>query len=383
MRSSLFAGDRPLVVLAPMAGITNRAYRQLCREASRDAYPAGGAALYVSEMITSRALIERDAETMSMITFAEDESPRSIQLYGVDPEIIGAAVRLIVDEDRADHIDLNMGCPVPKVTRKGGGSALPWKRDRFRAIIEAAVRNADGRVPVSVKMRKGIDDAHLTYLDAGMAAAAEGVAWVALHGRTALQLYSGTADWSAIRALAETLAPVPVLGNGDIWTGADAVRMQRETGCAGVVVGRACLGRPWLFGQIAAAFDGAPRPPDPDCAGVQQLMLRHCELLIEMHGGDEGKGCREMRKHMAWYLKGFAVGSETRLRLGLIDTVAELRALLATIDGAQPFPVEIASGPRGRTSGAKRVALPDGWLDSRVLDDGIDLSLAELDVSGG
>ena len=383
MRSTVFEGDRPLVVLAPMAGITNRAYRQLCREASRELYPDGGAALYVSEMITSRALVERDPETMSMITFADGESPRSIQLYGVDPDVIGAAVRLIVDEDRADHIDLNMGCPVPKVTRKGGGSALPWKSDRFRAIIAAAVHNADGRVPVSVKMRKGIDDEHLTYLDAGRAAAAEGAAWVALHGRTALQLYSGTADWSAIRTLTQALSPVPVLGNGDIWTGGDAVRMQEETGCAGVVIGRACLGRPWLFGQIAAAFDGAPRPPDPDCAGVKNLMVRHCELLIAMHGGDEGKGCREMRKHMAWYLKGFAVGSETRLRLGLIDTVQEMQALLDTIDGSQAFPEEIASGPRGRTSGAKRVSLPDGWLDSRLLDDDVDLSLAELDVSGG
>lgn len=383
MRSTLFEGDRPLVVLAPMAGITNRAYRQLCREASQRAYPDGGAALYVSEMITSRALVERDPETMSMIEFSEGEDPRSIQLYGVDPHIIGAAVRLIVDEDRADHIDLNMGCPVPKVTRKGGGSALPWKSDRFRAIIAAAVESADGRVPVSVKMRKGIDDDHLTYLDAGLAAAEEGAAWIALHGRTALQLYSGTADWAAIRTLTEALRPVPVLGNGDIWTGADAVRMQRETGCAGVVVGRACLGRPWLFGEIAAAFDGAPVPPAPDCAGVQELMLRHCDLLIEMHGGDEGKGCREMRKHMAWYLKGFAVGSEIRLRLGLIDSMAELRALLATIDGSQPYPTDIASGPRGRTSGAKRVALPDGWLESRRLDADADLSSAELDVSGG
>lgn len=383
MRSTLFEGDRPLVVLAPMAGITNRAYRTLCREASKAVYPGGGAALYVSEMITSRALIERDPETMHMIEFADDESPRSIQLYGVDPDIIGAAVRMIVDEDRADHIDLNMGCPVPKVTRKGGGSALPWKRDRFRAIVDAAVANARGQVPVSVKMRVGIDDEHHTYLDAGIAAAAAGVAWVALHGRTALQLYSGTADWTAIRRLVDTLAPTPVLGNGDIWTADDAVRMHRETGCTGVVIGRACLGRPWLFGQIAAAFDGRPVPSDPDCAGVQELMLRHCELLIAMHGGDEGKGCREMRKHMAWYLKGFAVGSETRMALGLIDTVDEMRALLATIDGEQPFPVDIAAGPRGRTSGAKRVALPDGWLDSRDLDAAVDLSLAELGVSGG
>ncbi len=385
MLNTLFTGDRPLVVLAPMAGITNRAYRTLCREASHALYPNGGAALYVSEMITSRALIERDAETMSMISFGPQEAPRSIQLYGVDPQIIGAAVRLIVDEDRADHIDLNMGCPVPKVTRKGGGSALPWKRDLFREIVESAVANARGKVPVSVKMRKGIDDDHTTYLDAGIAAANAGAAWVALHGRTALQLYSGRADWSAIARLKEALAPrgVPVLGNGDLWTGADAVRMQRETGCDGVVIGRGCLGRPWLFGQIAAAFDGVESGAEPDCAAVQRLMIRHCELLIEMHNGDEGKGCREMRKHMAWYLKGFEVGSEIRLQLGLIDSLSELHSLLVRIDGRQPYPTQIASGPRGRTSAAKRVALPEAWLDSRELAAGTDLSSAEIGVSGG
>ena len=384
MPSNLFEGDRPLVVLAPMAGITNRAYRTLCREASHEVYPGGGAALYVSEMITSRALIERDAETMSMIEFDAAESPRSVQLYGVDPHIIGAAVRLLVDEGRADHIDLNMGCPVPKVTRKGGGSALPWKQDLFRSIIEAAVTNARGQVPVSVKMRKGIDDEHLTFLDAGIAAAESGVAWVALHGRTTKQLYSGQADWSAIAQLKQALTPygVPVLGNGDIWTGADAVRMQRETGCDGVVIGRACLGRPWLFGQIAAAFDGAEASAEPTSTGVKQLMLRHCALLIGMHG-DESKGCREMRKHMAWYLKGFPVGSEVRQNLALISSLQELESLLALVDDDLPYPVEIAEGPRGRTSGAKWVSLPDGWLDSRELAKGTDLSLAEIGVSGG
>lgn len=384
MFANLFAGDRPLIVLAPMAGITNRAYRQLCREASHAIYPAGAAALYVCEMITSRALIERDAETMSMIEFGVEESPRSLQLYGVDPAIVAAAVRLVVDEDRADHIDLNMGCPVPKVTRKGGGSALPWKRDLFRAIVEAAVEAADGRVPVSVKMRMGIDPDHLTYMDAGHAAADAGVAWVALHGRTALQMYSGHADWQAIAALKQELAPrgVPVLGNGDIWTGADAVRMREATGVDGVVIGRGCLGRPWMFGEIAAAFDGAQSAPAPGCAGVKMLMLRHCELLVEMHG-DEAKGCREMRKHMAWYLKGFTVGSELRQRLALISSLAEFASLLEEIDGDQPFPLEIAAGPRGRTSGAKWVSLPDGWLDSRELASGTDLSAAEIGVSGG
>lgn len=383
MSLPLLIGERPAVVLAPMAGITNRAYRQLCREASAELYPAGGAALYVSEMITSRALIERDAETLRMTQFGESESPRSIQLYGVDPDIVGAAVKMIVDEDRADHIDLNMGCPVPKVTKKGGGSALPWKRDLFRAIIRSAVKNARGEVPITVKMRKGIDHDHLTYIDAGIAAAEEGVAWVALHGRTAIDLYSGQADWSAIKHLKDTLRPlgVPVLGNGDVWGGADAARMLAETDCDGIVIGRGCLGRPWMFGQVSAALDGAPIPPSPHSNDVFRIMVRHAELLVDFVG-DETHGCREMRKHMAWYTKGFRVGGETRHALAMISSIAELEQLLSTIE-PQAYPDFVAEGPRGRTSGAKAVALPDGWLDSCELGVGYDMSDAEIGVSGG
>ena len=366
----------PPVVLAPMAGITNRAFRRLCRES--------GAGLYVSEMITSRALIERTAETMDLIRFDPDESPRSLQLYGVDPGIVSAAVRMVVAEDLADHVDLNFGCPVPKVTRKGGGSALPWKRDLFRAVVAGAVAAADGRVPVTVKMRKGIDDEHLTYLDAGRAAAQEGATWVALHGRTAEQMYGGQADWTAIARLVDELAPldVPVLGNGDIWTAADALRMVDETGCAGVVVGRGCLGRPWLFGQLAAAFAGEPPPAEPSSGEVLVVLRRHAELLVEMRG-DEHAGCRDMRKHMAWYLKGFRVAQPIRAVLGTVASLDELDQLLAQIDPDQPHPSEVASGPRGRTSGQRRVALPEGWLDSCELAPGADLAAAELGVSGG
>jgi nifR3 family TIM-barrel protein len=301
----------------------------------------------------------------------------------VDPIIVGKAVAMIVDENRADHIDLNMGCPVPKVTRKGGGSALPWKKDLFRAIIRSAVTNARGQVPVTVKMRKGIDDDHLTYIDAGIAAAEEGVAWVALHGRTAAQLYSGKADWTAIKHLKETLTPlgVPVLGNGDIWGGADALRMFSETGCDGVVIGRGCLGRPWMFGQISAAFDGAPIPPNPDSPKVFDLMVRHAELLVELNNS-ELQGCREMRKHVAWYTKGFRVGGDTRHALAMISSLSEFRQLLNTIE-PQTYPDFVAEGPRGRTNAAKSVALPHGWLDSCELGVDVDLSEAEIGVSGG
>lgn len=381
--AELLNQNGPTVVLAPMAGITNRAYRQLCRETSAEIYPGGGAALYVSEMITSRALIERDRETMKMTEFGDFENPRSIQLYGVDPDIVGKAVKMIVEENRADHIDLNMGCPVPKVTRKGGGSALPWKRDLFRDILTSAVKNSKGKVPVTVKMRKGIDDDHLTYLDAGKSAAKAGVAWVALHGRTAVQLYSGTADWTAIARLKTELEPygVPVLGNGDIWSGADAKRMIYETGADGVVIGRGCLGRPWLFGQISAAFDEADIPANPNSAKVFEIMVRHARLLGEFHA-DESHGAREFRKHVAWYTKGFSVGGETRHALAMVSSVQELSDLLSTIE-PQEYPDFVAAGPRGRTNGQKAVALPEGWLDSTTLNDDFDLSDAEIGVSGG
>lgn len=375
----------PPVVLAPMAGITNRAFRTLARESARAVVGDRGVGMYVSEMVTSRALVERSAESLDLVTFAPDESPRAVQLYGVDPATVAAAVRLLVDEDRADHIDLNFGCPVPKVTRRGGGSALPWKRDLFRAIVHDAIEAADGRVPVSVKMRKGIDPDHLTYLDAGRAAAEEGVAWVALHGRTAEQMYAGTADWSAIARLKEELAPLgtPVLGNGDIWTADDAMRMVEQTGADGVVVGRGCLGRPWLFGQLAAAFAGEPVPADPALPAVLTVLRRHAQLLVDDYG--ELRGCRDIRKHMAWYLKGFTVRQPVRHALGTVSTLAELDALLAEIDVAQEFNTVVGEGPRGRTSGNRRPTLPDGWLDSPYLDaaSAAEVAQAELSVSGG
>lgn len=365
----------PPVVLAPMAGITNRAFRRLCREQ--------GAGLYVSEMVTSRALVERNATTIDMVTFAEDENPRSVQLYGVDPDVMAAAARIIVDEDRADHIDLNFGCPVPKVTRKGGGSALPWKRDLFSRIVHRVVEASDGRVPVSVKMRMGIDDDHVTYVDAGRTAARAGVAWVSLHGRTAAQMYSGRADWSAIARLKEELAETPVLGNGDIWTAEDALAMVEQTGCDGVVIGRGCLGRPWLFGQLVAAFRGAPVPADPDLGTVLATLRRHAHLLCLDYG--EPKGCRDMRKHMAWYLKGFRVRQPVRQALGTVSTLAELDVLLGQIDPDQAFNADVGAGPRGRTSGGRPPSLPEGWLDSRELreDQICSLAEAELSVSGG
>ena len=365
------------VVLAPMAGITNTAFRRLCREY--------GAGLFVSEMITSRALVERNEVTMRLVTHHPSENIRSIQLYGVDPQTVAEAVRIIVAEDRADHIDLNFGCPVPKVTRKGGGSALPWKHTLFNQIVTQAVRAAE-HLPLTVKMRKGIDDNHLTYLDAGRMAEDAGAAAVALHGRTASQMYSGHADWGAIATLKETVTSIPVLGNGDIWSADDAVRMMAETGADGVVVGRGCLGRPWLFGELAHALgDGiAAKPVDATLGFVAAAFKRHAELLTEFFE-DEVRGCRDIRKHAAWYFKGYPVGGDIRARFATVSTLAEIDELTTLLDLDAPYPGEAAEGQRGRAGTPKRTVLPDGWLNSHDIaaDVACNLTEGEADTSGG
>jgi nifR3 family TIM-barrel protein len=361
----------PPVVLAPMAGITNTAFRQLCRQY--------GAGLYVCEMITTRALVERDATTMHMITFHPDEQPRSLQLYGVDPVTMGKAVQMIVDEDLADHIDMNFGCPVPKVTRKGGGAALPYKRRLFGDIVAAAVRAAEpAGIPVTVKFRIGIDDENLTYLDAGRIAEAEGAQAVALHARTASQRYSGQADWSAIARLKEAVKTIPVLGNGDIFKAQDALDMVAKTGCDGVVVGRGCLGRPWLFGELQAAFRGEPLPEGPTLGEVAKILRRHAELLTGHY--DEHKGLRDLRKHMAWYLHGFPVGSTLRRSFAMVSSLQELDDLIGALDHEVPFPAE-AEGPRGRQGSSAKVVLPEGWLDDP--EDASVPAGAEMMHSGG
>jgi nifR3 family TIM-barrel protein len=344
------------VVLAPMAGITNAAFRRLCREQ--------GAGLFVSEMVTARALIERREETFRLIKPGVGETPRSVQLYAVDPVVLGKAVDLLGSENLADHIDLNFGCPVPKVTRRGGGAALPYKRKLFSAIVESAVKAASKYgMPVTVKMRVGINSDHQTFLESAKSAADLGVAWVALHARTAAQLYEGRSDWNKITELVEHLSStdVPVLGNGDIWSGQDAISMMEQTGCAGVVVGRGCLGRPWLFTDLVSAFNGENKRVNPTLFEVRQIMLRHGQLLVE-YFENEDRAMRDIRKHMAWYLKGFSVPREIRASLGMVGSLTEMEQLLSGV-ADQPYPQEIGDGPRGRTSHGREVKLPDGWLD--------------------
>ncbi len=350
---------RSPVVLAPMAGVTNVAFRTLCRELeqSRAGTVSG---LYVCEMVTARPLVERQPATMHMVTFAPDEQPRSLQLYSVDPQHTYAAARMIADEGLADHIDMNFGCPVPKVTRRGGGAALPFKRRLFGHIVGAAVRATQGTgIPVTVKFRIGIDDAHHTHLDAGRIAEEEGAAAVSLHARTAAQRYSGAADWAQIAALKQHVRTIPVLGNGDIFEPGDAVAMMAATGCDGVVVGRGCLGRPWLFAELSAALSGAAALTPPTLGEVAQIIRRHGELLAAHFGED--KGMRDIRKHIAWYLHGFPAGTELRRALALVKTLDELDRLLDQLDSEVPFP-SVAAGPRGRQGSPASVALPDRWL---------------------
>lgn len=360
----------PPVVLAPMAGVTNYPFRAICR--------GFGAGLYVSEMITARPLCEGNAKTLKLSDFGADESPRSLQLYGVDPHYVGEAVRRLVDAGRVDHIDMNFGCPVRKVTRRGGGAAIPIKRRLLAEIVRAAVGNA-GRVPVTIKFRIGIDDTLVTFLDAGRIGEAEGCAAVALHARTAAQLYDGEARWAAIAELKAAVRSIPVLGNGDIWEAEDALRMMRTTGCDGVVVGRGCLGRPWLFRDLADVFDGRTPADPPKLGDVVAIMSDHLQRLCAWMG--EGPGVRMFRKHATWYTKGFRGSATFRGAVMRCGTLVEVLALLGTLDPDEAFPPSAMRVPRGKTAGTQAVALPDGFLDD--LDDATPPGIEAEDVGDG
>lgn len=350
------------VMLSPMAGVTNWPFRVLCEEYGPDG-------LYVAEMITARALVARNPKAFRLCRFAPSERIRSLQLYGVSPGITEQAARIVVDGRMADHVDLNFGCPVPKVTRRGGGSALPWKTDLFRQVIRGVVSVcAPAGIPVTAKIRVGIDDDHLTFLDAGRIAEDEGCAAVTLHARTTAEYYGGHSDWGRIAQLVEAL-DIPVFGNGDIWTAEDALAMIEGTRCAGVAVGRGCQGRPWLFADLKAAFSGSSRRVNPSLGEVGRIIVRHAELLTEFYDGDERMAVHDLRKHVAWYLKGFPVGGEVRRGFMACESLDDVRRHVDSLDPTVPYPSEIADKPRGRVRYARKVHLPQGWLDSRDLTD--------------
>ncbi|MCA9320126.1 MAG: tRNA dihydrouridine synthase DusB [Planctomycetes bacterium] len=360
----------PPVVLAPMAGVTNYPFRRLCRSM--------GAGLYVSEMITARALVYENKKTKDLAEFGPDESPRSLQLYGVHPDDLAESTRRLVGEGKVDHLDLNFGCPVRKVTSKGGGSAIPLKPKLLRNLVRAVVENS-GAVPVTIKVRLGVDDDHLTFIDAGDIAEGEGCAAIGLHARTAAQLYDGEARWERIGELKARVS-IPVLGNGDIWEAQDALRMMRSTNCDGFIVGRDCLGRPWLFRDLAAVFDGE-EPVDPPAFGeVLDLMREHARLLCEWFGTKGG--IRMMRKFTTWYTKGFPKSARLRDALIRIDSLEALDAALVGVDRDEPFPPSAMRVRRGKASGTQRVSLPEGYLD-HLDDDRPPIPSAGDAVSGG
>jgi len=361
----------PPVILAPMAGITDSPFRSLCRDF--------GARMCVSEMVTARALVEGSSRTRRLSDFAPDERPRSLQLYGVDPHYVGEAVAQLVGEDRVDHIDLNFGCPVPKVTRRGGGAAIPLKPRLLRRIVRAAVTRA-GPIPVTIKFRIGVSDQHQTYLETGRVAEDEGCAAVALHARTAAQLYSGQARWEAIAALKAAVRRIPVLGNGDVWEAEDALRMMRITGCDGVVVGRGCLGRPWLFRDLADVFAGRQPGSPPNLGEIADIMMEHAKRLAGWFG--EHSGVRAFRKHATWYTKGFPGSARLRAQLTRVDTLSELAAILDRVNREEPFPPAAMRIPRGRSGGTQKVVLPEGYLD-QLDDDAPPGPEAEAAASGG
>lgn len=361
------------IILAPMAGVTNAAFRQLCREQ--------GAGLYICEMITSRGLIVGDRKTHDMLYFPPGETPRSVQTYGTNPAAIAKAVDILCQQYRVNHIDLNFGCPVPKVTRKGGGGVLPWKLDLVREILTAAVKHADHHgVPVTLKTRIGITEELTTFMDMGRLAEDTGIAGICLHARTVAQAYSGQARWGAITKLVQAV-DIPVIGNGDIWEAQDALDMMRQSGCAAVEVGRGCLGRPWLFKDLAAALAGREITTLPRLGEITRLVYRHGELLAAYQG--EERGMKDIRKHIAWYFKGFPVGGELRSALGQVSTLNELAGLLGQLDPDIAYPVRELGRPRGRQGSPRtKVAMPYGWLDDRC-GLGLNLSDAELVADGG
>jgi nifR3 family TIM-barrel protein len=359
------------VVLAPMAGVTNAPFRALCRR-------YGPGLVYVNEMVMATALVHGNAKTEQMVTFGEDEQPRSLQLYGSDPGMMARAVRKLVEGGLVDHVDLNFGCPAAKVTRRGGGAAVPAKPALLRAIVRAAVTTAAPYgIPVTAKFRMGLDDDLLTHLRAGEVCEDEGVTYIALHARTAHQHYAGDARWDAIGELKAHVRAIPVLGNGDVWVAADALDMMRRTGCDGVVVGRGCLGRPWLFGDLLAVFAGRATPPAPLLGDVVDVMAAHAIDLVE-HLGSEQTAMRDFRKHTAWYLTGYPVGPEARRRLAMVSSLVELDELLAALDRDLTVVPGGERIRRGHTNGPIRVALPDGYFDDElaVPDDGDVLALS-------
>lgn len=298
-------------LLAPLAGVTDAVMRRICfRE---------GASLAYTEMVSAKGLYYGDRKTESLLYIPEDAGPTSIQIFGSDPEIMGYAAEKLAERNNFS-LNINMGCPVPKVVRNGDGSALMKDPDLVYDVVRAVADKA-GK-PVSVKFRKGFDDDHINAVEIAKACEAAGAAAVIVHGRTREQYYSGKADWSIIRQVKEAV-DIPVIGNGDVFTGADGVRMMKETGCDLVMVARGAQGNPWIFRELMAAWRGEPEPEKPSASEVRDMMYQHLDQLVELKG--EYAAVQEMRKHIAWYTKGRKNGASIRKAVNQIESARQMK----------------------------------------------------------